>query len=108
MEGAASIVDFLQEEVSKMFLLRLTSTVIPSSYDADRIAIEPGTLADYQIVLGKPNTSPENSAHVHSSGSGCLHRLVPLYNQPFLDAMEPMKQQVPQLWLAERVQVPRH
>ena len=62
MEEAASILDFLQEEVLKLplMMMRLTSAVVPCSNDAELIASEPGTLAKYQIVLGKPNTSPEN------------------------------------------------
>jgi hypothetical protein len=89
MEEAASTLDFLLEEVSKLplMMMRLTSAVVPRSYDADKIASDPGTLANYQIVLGKPNTSPENISHVHSGGNGCFHRLGPLYIQQFLDAM---------------------
>ena len=82
-------------------MMRLASTEVPSSYDADKIASAPGTLADYQIVLGKPNTSPENTSDVHSDGNGCFHRLGPLYIQPFLDAMEPMTKQVLRVRIAE-------
>ena len=61
MEEAASILDFLQEEVSKLALMmRLTSAVAPCSSDAEPIASEPGKLAKCRIVLGKPNTSREN------------------------------------------------
>ena len=62
MEEAASILDFLQKEVAKLPLMmtRLTSAVVPCSNDAELIGGEPGTLAKYQIVLGKPNTSLEN------------------------------------------------
>ena len=61
MEEAASTLDFLQEEVSKLALMmRLTSAVVPCSNDAELTASEPGTLAKYQIALGKPNTLPEN------------------------------------------------
>ena len=62
MEEAASILDFLLEEVSKLPLMtmRLPSAVVPYSNDAELIASDPGTSAKYCIVLGQPNTSPEN------------------------------------------------
>ena len=61
MEEAASTLDFLLEEVSKLpLMMRLTSAVVPCSNDAEPIASEPGTLAKCQIALGKPNTSREN------------------------------------------------
>jgi hypothetical protein len=90
MEEAASILDYLREEVSKLplMMMRLTSAVVPRFDDAEPIASDPGTLANYQIVLGKPGTSPESISHVHSNGNGCFHRLGPLCTQPFSDVMQ--------------------
>ena len=61
MAIAASILDYLPEEDSKLALrMKLVSAVAACSSDAEPLVNEPGTLAKCRIVLGKPSTSREN------------------------------------------------